>query len=116
MLQGGACRQKAVPVMWAAMAVATTASGMVQALASADEATEPVREACCGEQKEGDPPPHPCPSAAQSSIVSSLPFSTAEQAMARGSAKNLVARARAGEDSDNVARFISHGVTRCWRR
>ncbi len=53
---------KAVLVLRAAMAVVSVASVMVQV---EDEATEPVREACHGEKKEGDPPPPSRPSAAQ---------------------------------------------------
>jgi hypothetical protein len=49
-------------VLRAARAVVSLASVMVQV---EDEATEPVKEACRGEEKEGDLPPPSCPSAAQ---------------------------------------------------
>jgi hypothetical protein len=66
---------KAVPVMRVAMAAAFVASAMVQAVESAAAATELVREAYYGEEKEGDTPPHP--SAAQPHTVFSLPSSFA---------------------------------------
>jgi hypothetical protein len=68
---------KAVPVMRVAMAVASIASAMLQAAESADEATEPVREACGGEEKEGDPPHLSRSSLAQPRIISLPPSSSA---------------------------------------
>jgi hypothetical protein len=68
-----------VPDLRAAMAVASVALAMVRAV---DGATEPVREACYGEEshgdeREGDPPPPPCPSTIQHRTASSPPYSYA---------------------------------------
>jgi hypothetical protein len=59
------------------MAVSSVASVMVQGAESVAEATEPVKEACCGEEKEGDPPPPPSLSAAQPCIGFLPPSSSA---------------------------------------
>jgi hypothetical protein len=50
---------KVVHVLRATVAAAFVALAMMQAAESLVAVTEPVREACCGEEEEVDSSPHP---------------------------------------------------------
>jgi hypothetical protein len=89
---------KAVPELSGAMAVASVVSVMDQPV---DEATEPVREACCGEER-GDPPP--CPSAIQLHCLFTA-FLICFAGGSEGTSKELVARTLAA--SAQAARALT---------
>ncbi len=89
---------KAVPELSGAMAVASVVSVMDQPV---DEATELVREACCGEER-GDPPP--CPSAIQSHCLFTA-FLICFAGGSEGTSKELVARTLAA--SAQAARALT---------